>query len=130
MLTLRQQSVKVDRLELIVALKKGRELHRDQFADANYDYQQAVKKFLALAVAQTDHGNFDNVHLTLKAPVSREAEYNNVIEMMMVSVDDNIQLDMESYKAYYKNEWPWSRDFELAAGQYKSALTTFIGGAL
>lgn len=120
MLSLRNQTVNVNRISLIEALRKGLDLHRAQFAEAESDYKVAVQVFLIKALERTKEGDYSKVKLDLDPPQNRENDYLDVIEMLEVSVDETIQLDREAYKAYYKNEWSWSRNFLEAAASYKS----------
>lgn len=125
MLNMRQQSVNVDRLELISALEKGLEMHRLQLAESKADYAAAVVKFMGDAYERAKSGDFKNLTLMLREPENHEADYLDIIEMMQVSVDKTIQLDKESYKAFYRNEWSWSSNLLASAMAYKTAL----GGA-
>jgi len=122
MLNMRQQSVNVSRLELIAALEKGLEMHRAQFMESLADYKAAVVKFMGEAYERAQAGNFKNLTLMLREPENHEADYLDIIEMMQVSVDDTIQLDKESYKAFYRNEWSWSSNLIASAIAYKTAL--------
>lgn len=122
MLNLRNQTVNVNRLELLKALKTGMELHNKQYAEAVTDYKLAVKVFMRGALERVEADNFKDLVLQLQKPVNKESEYLDVIEMLEVSVDDTIQLDKESYKAFYKNEWSWSQGFAASAALYKTMI--------
>lgn len=122
MLSLRSRSVNVSRTDLIEAVKRGKELHLKAYAEAQSDYQVNVNVFLTEAVRRVSQGDFSMVKIPFDPPVLRTTEYDEVIEMMEVSVDETINLDAESYKAYYKNEWPWTRSFLESAALYKSML--------
>lgn len=129
MINLRQQSVNVDRLTLIEALKKGLAKHEAEYQEACKDYKQATVAFLDDAAARARAGDFKDLRLSLTAPVYKGDEYKDMIELLGESVDTTIQLDSEAYKAYYRNEWPWSRGFLESAVAYKTALGA-LGGAL
>lgn len=129
MLSLRSRSVNVNRLDLIEAIKRGKDLHLQAYAEAQSDYQINVSVFLTEAVRRVSLGDFTQVKIPFDPPVLRSAEYDEVIEMMEVSVDETINLDAESYKAYYKNEWPWTRSFLESAQMYKSMLGAAAGAA-
>lgn len=123
MLSLHNQTVNVKRLDLIEAMKKGLELHKQQYEEALQDYKQAVHKYLESALDRIElSGDYSDVVLKITPPVLKESDYTDVIEMLEVSVDDTIQLDKESYKAFYKNEWSWTKAFALAASTYKSMI--------
>lgn len=122
MMNLRQQTVNVDRLKLIEALNAGLEKHRKQYAESKKDYEAAVILFLGEAHERAKNGVFKNLQLTLREPENHEETYRNVIEMLGVSVDETIQLDTEAYKAYYRNEWPWTKGFLESSLAFKAAL--------
>lgn len=120
MLTLRTQSVNVNRLDLITALKKGREQHLAAYNEALADYKDRTIEFLKTALANAQAGDLSNVKLTFNPPMLHLSDYDNVIEMMDLSVDETINLDTDAFKAYFKNEWPWTNSFALAAASYKA----------
>lgn len=122
MINLRQQTVNVNRVALIDALRKGLELHRAQFIEADKDYKAAVLAFQAEAQARTGRGDFSDFRMNLHAPENKSQDYVDVIEMMEVSVDEVVQIDKDAFKAFYKNEWPWSAGFLAASAGYKTAL--------
>lgn len=131
MLNLRQQSVNVKRTELIVALQTGLQVHQKQYTEALVDYKEAITLFFELALKRAQDGDFSNVNHGLTQPVNRGEDYAKVIEMLEVSVDENITLDSEAFRAYYKNDWPWSRGFALESVAMKGAvasLSAAIGG--
>lgn len=122
MLNLRNQTVNVDRQALIDALYKGLQKHQTQYAELKEEYQKAVVKFMSAAARRARKGDFRDLVLRIQAPTDHSAEYIDAIEMLEVSVDVNIQLDKETYKAYYRNEWSWSAGLEVASAMYKSVL--------
>lgn len=124
MLSLRNQTVNVNRVALILALKQGKTQHKAQLLEATTDYRSAAVAFLEEAKERTDRGDFSDIHFKLSEPVSKVSQYDDVIAMLEVSVDDTIQLDSEAYRAYYKNEWPWTNSFLESVGAYKA----FLGG--
>lgn len=128
MMNLRQQTVTVDRLKLIAALQSGLEAHRIEYAEAKADYIAAVKKFMSEANERAQAGDFTNLVLRLTKPDNREKDYTNVIEMLEESVSETIQLDSDTFRAYYKGEWSWKGAFEASASSLKSYLSGGIGG--
>jgi len=47
--------------------------------------------------------------------------------MMEMSVDENINLDSQSFKAFVKNEWAWSYNFAKTTTLYKSFAASSAG---
>lgn len=119
MITLNQQSVTVQRKDLITAIKSNRKEHISEYNQAYSDYKAKVKYELERALKEANEGKFDNVAVLIQSPVSHENDYNDIIEMLEMSVDDNITLDRDSFKAYIKNEWNWTRQFKVLNASYK-----------
>lgn len=127
MITLNQQSVNVDRLKCILAITSGKVKHGVQWAEAQRDFEEASRLFLEQVNARADKGDYSNVQSNLVAPVNREQQYQDIIDMLGVSVDTVINIDMASYKAYYKNEWPWTKSFLEAAALAKTMVGSLRG---
>lgn len=128
MMNLRQRSVNVDRLALLKALRENQAVHRIEYAEALVEFHARLVSDLALALKavkkETDVESLKNFRLNVVAPVNHEGEYAEVIEMLEMSVDETINLDSESFKAYIKNEWNWSRQFSQTKALY--AAGSFI----
>lgn len=122
MMTINQQSVNVKRSDLIVALHRNMLNHEIELVEAKKDYSEAAVLFLTDALNRAKEGDLSNISFDLDPPVSHVAEFMDVIEMLEMSVDENINLDKTSFKAYIKNEWPWRRSFNESAVLYKSAV--------
>lgn len=130
MMNLRNQSVNVDRVELICVLRAGLEVHRAEYAEARAEYEAAVVVFMTEALERAKSGNFRDLVLRLSAPVNHAQEYIDVIEMLEVSVDETIQLDKDSFRAFYRNEWSWSSGFAESMASYKTTLSSGPAAAL
>jgi roadblock/LC7 domain-containing protein len=122
MITLRQQQVTVDRLDMIQAVKAGQAKHISEYTEAKADYEAVLLSEFTRVRDQIAAGNFKDTSVHVPAPQDHSADYAEVIEMMEMSVDKNLTLDREAFKAYFKNEWSWSRNFAETAGFYKATL--------
>lgn len=122
MLNLNHQTVNVNRIELLNALERGKIAHKQQFIELRSDYEAAVIKFMIGAARRARKGDFTNLVLNISAPKDHTSQYEDVIEMLSVSVDETIQLDKDAYRAYYKNQWSWSAGLEASSAAYKSIL--------
>lgn len=120
MLNMHSQSVTVKRADLLAALKANLEAHRAQFIEATSDYKAKVLEELYAALYRANNDDFSKVVVDVTKPESHEADFIDVIEMMELSVDESIQLDRDAFKAYFRNEWPWKRHFDMLAQSYKS----------
>lgn len=129
MLNLRNKSVNVSRSSLLIALRQNLELYREMYQEAVADYKVKLKFELEDALKMVSTASFEakdakSIKIDLHPPVDHSNDYIEVIEMLEVSVDENINLDVESFRAFFKNEWSWSAPFDTAF----AATKIFIEG--
>lgn len=129
MMNIRNRSVNVDRVKLLEALHANLAVHREQYKEAVTEFHARLLKDLTVAknkVKKANPESLKNFRININFPANHEKDFLEVIEMLENSTDDTINLDSESFKAYFKNEWSWSGQFEVSLAQYKSG--SFIGG--
>lgn len=124
MMNVRQRSVNVSRVELIVKLKENLNIHAAEYKQALLDFHERLVADLevaALKVKSSDPASLEDFRINFTFPQNHEEDYRDVIEMLQMSVDDTINLDSEAFKAYIKNEWSWQRNFKATTEMYKIA---------
>lgn len=140
------KSVNVSRLVLLDHLRANLEKYKAQYREAVSDYQTRLKLELADAVVSLQETlaaasvegisdkDLSEIHLKFKVnfnfPDDHESDYVEVIEMMELSVDENINLDSQAFRAYIKNEWSWTSSFTTTFLSNKAYVTGKIGGSL
>ena len=129
MMNIRQRSVNVSRDELLKKLKANLEVHRKEYQEALIEYHTRLQEDLRLALKKV--GNVQNIqdlehfHFHIPFPQNHEKDYEEVIEMLEMSVDATINLDSESFKAYIKNEWNWQHHFLDSKAAYAVVGSSF-----
>ena len=122
MMNIRQRSVNVSRLELIAKLKENLNKHRTEYLEALVEYQVRLLEDLKLAhkkVSKVENiEDLKGFRFNVPFPQNHESDYADVIEMLEMSVDEHINLDSESFKAYIKNEWSWVSSFKMSKAAY------------
>lgn len=116
------RTVNVKRTDLLSALKDGRARHVAEFDQAMIDYREAAEKFLSEALERAKAGDLSNLRFDLPRPESHVGEYDEVIAMMEMSVDDEISLDSGSFRAYVLGEWSWTHQLLKTTGALRSYL--------
>jgi predicted nuclease with TOPRIM domain len=130
MMNIRQRSVNVSRLQLLEKLKTNLEIHRREYKEAVSDFRTRLMTDLENAVQKVGTMSIPELRklrIDIQPPANHERDYTEVIEMLEMSVDDNINLDSDSFRAYIKNEWHWQSRFSTLKAMYKSG--TFLTGA-
>lgn len=124
MMNIRQRSVNVNRTALLEKLRENLVIHEAEYAEALVECKQRLLSDLHIATQKVDRtddpANLKDFRFQFRFPTNHAQDYRDVIEMLEMSVDENINLDSESFKAYIKNEWSWSRGFADTKALYST----------
>jgi hypothetical protein len=125
MLHAHQRSVNVNRLLLISTLQKNLETHKAEYAEAVAAYQERLLADLQLAVKKVkkvkDVMALKDFEFEINFPEDHSSDYEDVITMFEFSVDENINLDGGSFRAFIENKWHWSGNHRDLMGTYAMA---------
>lgn len=132
MISLRSQEVNVDRLNLLQVLKRNLEKHANEYKEAIHNYRLAlivdVQELLdELEKTTLLNSRLVKLKINFVVPQSQEEQYQNVIDMLEASVDENIKLDNEAFQAYYKDNWSWKKGFAELTSLYATKAATYQG---
>lgn len=105
------QEVKVKRTDLLDRVSKNRDAHQAVFERALGDYEKAVILELQEWLADALAGKRVQRKTVLIQPQDHTKDYNRVIDMIEMSVDDEIVLDAHSFMRYVRDEWEWFGQF-------------------
>ncbi len=116
------RTVNVNRNDLLTALKQNLTVHEAEYNEALVEFKASLEQDLKLALKKvqktTDPLALKKFNFSVQFPSDHRTQYKEVIEMLEMSVDETINLDAESFKAYFKNEWYWQESFRLAKSSY------------
>ena len=114
-------TVKVNKQELLKKLQANRAAHRDLFIKAQTGYRELVIQELDKSIADARAGRAIRTHIRLEAPQDHTSEYDNVIEMLRMSVDETIELEAHAFQCYVLDKWQWAAADLLTKTAYASA---------
>ncbi len=100
--------ITVKKTELLVILKKNREQHK-------IDYDRAIqlwRKDFERVVSELQIQGCEDFPESLEdirdsCPVSYVTQYDDVIEMFEMGVNEQILLTTDTYRTFCKDEWSW-----------------------
>jgi hypothetical protein len=115
-------AVKVKREDLLTKVRANREAHRELFLKAQEGYRKLVIEELDRMLADAKAGRRISRSINLAEPVDHTYEYDRVIMMLEMSVDDTIMLDSQDFHRYVMDSWDWSR-FALSTNSAYAAAT-------
>lgn len=122
MFSVRTQNVTMNKEVLLAKISENYEIFKEQYKETVEDYEKLVKQFsdnLTLAILS---GNFNSkdVYFKVEPPKNYSEKYEIVIEMLSYSVSTEIELDSVLFKAYVKNQWDWTDNFNTYSNSLKT----------
>jgi len=125
MMTSHQKTVNVNRKILIDALIKNLEDHRKEYREAVEGYRLTIMNDLEGALHDMERAKTDDeirkVQVKFQFPMNYEMQYIEAIDMLQFSVDENIQIDQQTFQSWIKNEWSWTTHFKALNSTYTLA---------
>lgn len=120
------QAINVKKNDLLAVLQKNRDEHRDIFIEAQTGYRDAVIAELDSMLADARSGKKIRRSLTLVEPMDQTADYDRVIRMMQMSIDETIQLQEHEFQSYVLDQWQWKKQFNASNSNYSPKLMSFM----
>lgn len=101
-------TVKVKRQELLTKVRANRDAHRELFLKAQEGYRKLIIEELDRMLAEAKAGRRISRSINLAEPLDHTSDYDRVIMMLEMSVDDTIVLDATQFDQYVRDHWAWS----------------------
>jgi hypothetical protein len=114
-------TVRVQRAELLVKLMDNRDKHRALFLEAQEGYRDLVIAELDKSLQDAREGREIRTYIRMEAPQDHTSEYDTVIEMLRMSVDDVVELKAIEFQCYVLDKWQWAQSALLTNSAYAAA---------
>jgi hypothetical protein len=114
------KDVKVNREQLEQKVQENRNAHRAVFEDAQKNYRDLVIEELDKMLADARSGRKIIRAVLLPEPEDHTEDYDRVLAMLDMSVDEVIELEEEDFKCYVLDQWGWQRSFASNTMRYSS----------
>jgi hypothetical protein len=102
-------TVKVKREELLTKVRSNRDAHRELFLKAQEGYRKLIIEELDRMLADAKAGRKISRSINLAEPVDHTSDYDRVIMMLEMSVEDTIVLNASEFDQYVRDYWTWSK---------------------
>jgi hypothetical protein len=111
----------VDKERLLTALRENREGHAAEYEKAKKGYLRVTRKRLEELLARLVDGELlDRVWLEAP-PEDHTKDYDDAIEMMEWTQDNQIDLTQAQFKQYVKDDWGWRDQWMTSNTAYLEA---------
>jgi len=118
-------TVKVD--ELLDILKKNREAHRAIFLEAQKGYREEVIRRLDDMLADAREGRKITSYVQFEEPSDQTKDYDRAIRMLEMSVDDEAELNDQTFRSFVMDDWSWKSNFLLSNSYYSATAASLVG---
>ena len=122
--------VKVDTKKVLGMVKENRDKHKKDYAEALKGWIEDLKKETARAAREAKKltveetlkegasNCYQDVHVSLPPPRQFLNEYDQVIGMLEVCVEDELTLTGKQINAWCHDRWQWKDDFVTSNAAY------------
>jgi len=112
------KNIKAKKTEVLEILKKNRALHEEIFIEAQKVYREEVIRQLDEALKNAREGRGFPGYLEIKTPENHTKDYDRVIRMLELSVEDTIELAENEVQIYVMDQWTWSHQWAASNSRY------------
>lgn len=112
------KTITVSKDELISKITVNLDKHQEEYNQSIIDRKAYAIEVLTEQLAESKDGNVPEI-LTFDKVPNHSSEYETVIEMLTMSVDEEIEITYEQFKRYVRDEWEWKTEFLTVSGMYK-----------
>ena len=118
--------VRVDKFELIKQITENLAFHTEEFGEAILGWQEKFFKTIGELNAAMLEGQLDRAEEVAKRlrnltkPQSHIEEYEEVLEMLEASQDEEFVLDASDFNKYWRDNWRWKDGFSTTNALYNN----------
>ena len=110
--------VNVKRDMLLEKVKENCANHRSIFEDAQEVYRERMIAELDSMLADATAGRKIRRAVSMPEPEDHTRDYERVLSMLAMSVDDVIELSEHDFARYVMDQWEWNASFALTTTAY------------
>lgn len=114
-------SVRVERAALIERIAKNREDHRKIYEEAMAGWKKAVIEEIERMHKDALEGKDFRLRINLVRPEDHTDEYDSVLELLAMSLDDEFELTYQEFNNFVLDKWGWQHDFLTMSASYGSS---------
>lgn len=112
------RQMRISRNELLSALKKNRDEHREKFLKAQEGYRAAAISELDRMLADARAGNGIKRVVTWPEPEDHTSDYDHAIRMLEMCADDFLEISADDFERLVMDEWGWKARWTETTANY------------
>lgn len=118
-----EKTYTVKKSDLLTKLKENRTQNVVVYRDALVKYRKKAGERLASTLKKIEAGRKFNLSFAdIPKPVSYEKEYDKVIGLLEMSVEDETEITSNEYSCYVLDDWTWKNHFFMNSTRIYGAV--------
>jgi hypothetical protein len=113
-------TVRVNKDDLLERIKTNRDQHRTIFEEALEGWKKKVTEVLEERYQSALQGKDFNILIHLPRPEDHTDQYDTVIELLGMSLDEELELTQHDFACYALDKWQWQQQFLTTSAHYGS----------
>ena len=113
------RKIKVKKSELLAKIEENKALHIQDYEAAVIAYKDKAISQLNNLLKNAKNGSL-KIELQLVHPINKAGEYDKIITMFNMDVEETIELDQDEFNAYVFDELDFSSHAKLSNSAYRS----------
>jgi hypothetical protein len=113
-----EKAIRVNRDELLEALRKNRAAHREMFERAAVGYRKRAIEELDASLQDAKAGKKIRRSIGLVEPMDQTKDYDRVIRMLEMTVDQIVTIGAQEFQQYVMDDWSWKEQFTTSNAAY------------
>lgn len=130
----KMREVKVNRAELLETIRVNRKVHVREYLESVIGYKEAALSAIDRAMGRLKNQVEDleagevlrlaAVTFNLKIPENHNKDYDQVIKMLEMCVDDQLTIKSDEFACYVMDDWDWKDEFNMTKSTYSSSSSS------
>jgi hypothetical protein len=113
-----EKAIRVKKDELLETLRKNRTLHQETFERALTGYRKRAIEELDASLQDAKAGKKIRRSIGLIEPMNQTKDYDRVIRMLEMTVDDIVTIGAGEFQQYVMDDWSWKEQFTTSNSAY------------
>lgn len=118
--------ITVNKTRLIATMKLNRDDHHAIVLEAQEGFRKKVVERLDEMLKLAADGQKIDLHIGLQMPEDHTDEYDTVIGMLELDINETVELDISQYRQWVQDQWGWQRSFTTTNAYYSATAASHL----
>ena len=118
------KTIKVKKTELLTILKNNRDKHHAVFEEAWEGYRKESIRIHEENLKTLKSGKKVVVAFYEQPPQDHTDDYDVVIRMLEMDVDNHVELDQQQFQNYIDDDWNWKQSWVTSNSKYSATVAS------